>query len=387
MQSSTKSLGFTGKLNHIGESIFSKMTALANQHQAINLSQGFPDFAVDPALIRLVNHYMEIGYNQYAPMAGALPLREKLCELTNAQHGCNYQANKEITITAGATQAIATALAASIREGDEVIVFSPAYDSYIPMIELNGGTAITVKLAHPNYAIDWEQFKLLLNHRTKMIILNTPHNPSGAVWQDEDYQKLQEFVRNSNILILADEVYEHIVFNGAQHRSVRAYPILAERSFVVGSLGKTTHSTGWKVGYCMAPAALMKEFQKLHQFQVFSVNHPVQLALADYLAMINLSEIGAFYGEKQAYLEKLIIQHTAFKPLPSFGSYFQLFDYSAISDQKDLEFCEWLCTEKGVAGIPLSPFYLTPDNNKTIRFCFAKNEATIEAAIERLAKL
>jgi len=387
MHNSTKSLGFTGKLNHIGESIFSKMTSLANQHQAINLAQGFPDFEVDPYLISLVNHYMQIGYNQYAPMAGALPLRERLCGLTNAQHGCNYQAENEITITAGATQALATAIAASIREGDEVIVFSPAYDSYIPMIELNGGTAITVKLAHPDYSIDWDQFKLLLNHRTKMVILNTPHNPSGAVWQHEDYLKLQEYIGNSNILILADEVYEHIVFNGAQHRSLRAYPILAERSFVVGSLGKTTHVTGWKVGYCMAPAALMKEFQKLHQFQIFSINHPVQMALADYLGQINLGEIGGFYEKKQAYLEKLIVERTAFKPLPTYGSYFQLFDYSAVSDKKDIEFCEWLCTEKGVAGIPLSPFYLAPDNNKVLRFCFAKNELTIDAAIERLAQL
>lgn len=387
MHNSTKSLGFTGKLNHIGESIFSKMTTLANKHQAINLAQGFPDFEVDPKLISLVSHYMQEGYNQYAPMAGALPLREKLCELTNAQHGSNYQAENEITITAGATQALATAIAASIREGDEVIVFSPAYDSYIPMIELNGGTAITVKLTHPGYSIDWDQFKLLLNHRTKMIILNTPHNPSGAVWQDEDYLKLQEYIGNSNILILADEVYEHIVFNGAQHRSLRAYPVLAERSFVVGSLGKTTHVTGWKVGYCMAPAYLMKEFQKLHQFQIFSINHPVQLALADYLGQTDLSKIGAFYEKKQAFLENLIVERTAFKPLPTYGSYFQLFDYSAISDKKDTEFSQWLCVEKGVAGIPLSPFYLAPDNNRVLRFCFAKNEATIEAAIERLAQL
>ncbi len=363
------------------------MTKLANEHEATNLAQGFPDFTVDPKLISLVNHYMEQGYNQYAPMAGALALREILCELSNAQHGCNYQPEEEITITAGATQAIATAIAASVREGDEVIVFSPAYDSFIPMIELNGGTAITVKLAHPDYSIDWDQFKLLLNHRTKMVILNTPHNPSGAVWQDEDYLKLQEYIGNSNILVLADEVYEHIVFNGAKHRSVRAYPVLAERSFVVGSLGKTTHVTGWKVGYCMAPALLMKGFQKLHQFQIFSINHPVQLALADYLAQTDLSEIGGFYKKKQVFLENLIVKHTAFKPLPTYGSYFQLFDYSAISDKKDLEFCEWLCTEKGVAGIPLSPFYLAPDNNQVVRFCFAKNEETIEAAIKRLAKL
>jgi methionine aminotransferase len=387
MQNSSTNLGFTGKLNHIGESIFSKMTSLSNQHQAINLSQGFPDFEADAKLIELVDHYIKRGYNQYAPMAGALPLREKLCEIANNQHGCSYHAEKEITITAGATQAIATALAASIREGDEVIVFSPAYDSYIPMIELNGGTAITVKLAHPAYSIDWEQFKLLLNHRTKMIILNTPHNPSGAVWKDADYLKLQEFVGNSNILILADEVYEHIVFNGAQHLSVRSYPTLAERSFVVGSLGKTTHVTGWKVGYCMAPAALMKAFQKLHQFQVFSVNHPIQMALAEYLGQIDLSLIGSFYQKKQQFLEKLIEENTAFKALPSFGSYFQLFDYSEISDKKDIEFTEWLCIEKGVAGIPLSPFYLTPDNNHVLRFCFAKNESTLEAAVERLSKL
>lgn len=387
MQNSSKSLGFTGKLNHIGGSIFSKMTALANEHHAINLAQGFPDFSVDPRLIDLVNYYMRQGFNQYAPMAGALALRERLCEISNSLHASNYDPSREITITAGATQAIATAIAASIREGDEVIVFSPAYDSYIPMIELNGGTAITVKLAHPHYNIDWEQFKLLLNHRTKMIILNTPHNPSGAVWQDADYLKLQEYVANSNILILADEVYEHIVFNGAQHRSLRSYPALAERSFVVGSLGKTTHVTGWKVGYCMAPYFLMKEFQKLHQFQVFSVNHPVQLALADYLAEIRLQDIGSFYQEKQNYFEKLMVSHTAFKPLATYGSYFQLYDYSGLSDKKDMEFSEWLCQEKGVAGIPLSPFYLAPEQNKVLRFCFAKNKETIDAAVERLANI
>lgn len=380
-------IAFSGKLNHIKPTIFSHMSALATEHGAINLAQGFPDFAVDPALIERVHQKMLAGQNQYAPMAGHPALREKICALSRQDYGAEYQPEREITITAGATQAIATALAATIREGDEVLLFSPAYDCYLPMIELHGGTPITVKLLHPEYRIDWQQVKRVVNHRTKMIIINSPHNPSGTVWDEEDLDRLEEIVGNSNILVLADEVYEHIVFGGAQHRSVRSRPALRERSFVVGSLGKTLHVTGWKIGYCLAPEFLMREFQKVHQYLVFSVNHPVQEAIAEYLETQDLSAIGAFYGQKQALFEKLVREHTRLKPLPSKGSYFQLLDYSAVSEEGDLAFAERLTREIGVASIPLSPFYRDPTDHKVLRFCFAKDESTLGAAVEKLASL
>lgn len=380
-------IAFSGKLNHIKPTIFSHMSALATEHGAINLAQGFPDFAVDPALIERVHQKMLAGQNQYAPMAGHPALREKICALSRQDYGADYQPEREITITAGATQAIATALAATIREGDEVLLFSPAYDCYLPMIELHGGTPITVKLLHPEYRIDWQQVKRVVNHRTKMIIINSPHNPSGTVWDEEDLDRLEEIVGNSNILVLADEVYEHIVFGGAQHRSVRSRPALRERSFVVGSLGKTLHVTGWKIGYCLAPEFLMREFQKVHQYLIFSVHHPAQEAIAEYLETQDLGAIGAFYGQKQALFEKLVREHTRLKPLPSKGSYFQLLDYSAVSEEGDLAFAERLTRDIGVASIPLSPFYRDPTDHKVLRFCFAKDESTLDAAVQKLGRL
>lgn len=381
-----KRLNFTGNLSQVGESIFSKMSRLAREHQAINLSQGFPDFEVDPKLLDLCDRFTREGHNQYAPMAGAPALKQVLCELSNQQHGSEYQPEGEICITAGATQGIATALATVLREGDEVILFSPAYDSYIPMIELYGGSPITVKLSPEDYSIDWDQVKKVLNHRTRMIILNTPHNPSGSVWSDEDFKQLSDIVADSKILLLADEVYEHIVFNGAQHLSVRAYPTLRERAFVVGSLGKTVHVTGWKVGYVQAPEELMREFYKVHQFLVFSVNHPVQLALAEYLKDHDLASVGRFYEAKQRKLEQLLLEKTALKPLPTYGSYFQLVQYGHLSDLGDQACAEWLVKEIGVATIPLSPFYRDPTDHKVLRLCFAKNDQTLDSAANRLAK-
>lgn len=377
---------FTGKLNHVNTSVFTVMSALANKEGAYNLSQGFPDFEVAPQLIEEVNNAMKAGHNQYAPMAGTIELREEIVKFSQELYGAAYNVESEITITAGATQAISAAIAATIREGDEVILFSPAYDCYIPMIELNGGTPITVKLLHPEYKIDWEQVKRVVNHRTKMILLNTPHNPSGSVFKQEDLSKLAEIVNNSNILIIADEVYEHIVFNGENHRSIRTSKELRSRSFVIGSLGKTLHTTGWKVGYIMAPEYMMREYQKVHQYQIFSVNKPVQIGMANYLKTQDLKEIGSFYEEKQKLFEE-IIGNTAFKPLPTFGSYFQLLDYSAITDEPDVKFAERLTKDFKVAAIPLSPFYRDPTDNKVLRFCFAKNRETLNKVGELLAKV
>lgn len=382
-----KPLSFSGNLSHVQETIFSVMTRMALEYKAVNLSQGFPDFPVDPKLIAKVKENLENPNHQYAPMPGALVFREKLSEISAATFGHAYNPQSEVTITAGATQALATAIATTIREGDEVILFSPAYDSYIPMIELHGGTPITVKLLHPHYSVDWDQLKRVVNHRTKMIIINSPHNPSGRLWKKEDYEKLQEIVANSNILILADEVYEHLVFDPSEKRSVRQFPELRKRSFVVGSLGKTIHVTGWKIGYCMAPERLMREFQKVHQYQVFSVNHPLQWALADYLKDYDLDAVGNMYAEKRAYLAQALSEKTRLMPLKSEGTYFQLVDYSAVSDLKDREFAAWLCQEIGVAGIPLSPFYREATDNKVLRLCFAKDQSTLDAAIEKLASL
>ena len=387
MDQTVKPLSFSGNLSHVQETIFSVMTKMALEHDAINLSQGFPDFPIDPKLMEKVKEHLDKPHHQYAPMPGAEVFREQLNAISANTFGHAYKVETEITVTAGATQALATAIATTIREGDEVILFSPAYDSYIPMIELHGGTPITVKLLHPDYNVDWDQLKRLVNHRTKMIIINSPHNPSGRLWKPSDYEKLQDIVANSNIFILADEVYEHLVFNPSEKRSVRQYPELRKRSFVIGSLGKTIHVTGWKIGYCMAPEVLMREFRKVHQYQVFSVNHPLQWAIADYLKDYDLDAVGSLYAEKRAYLAQALSEKTKLKPLKSEGTYFQLIDYSAVSDLRDIDFASWLCKEVGVAGIPLSPFYRDPTDNKVLRLCFAKDQSTLDAAIEKLARL
>lgn len=373
------SLSIKGKLPNTGITIFTVMTDLAAKYQAINLSQGFPDFAVDKELIKLVNHYMKKGLNQYAPMIGIEPLRQILSDIIFRQHGYRYDVKNEVTITSGATEAIAAAISCSIREGDEVIIFTPAYDCYAPMVELNGGTPVYIQLQHPDYSIDWDTVRRLLNHRTRMIIINTPHNPSATVLSHQDMLKLQELTEGSNILLLSDEVYEQIVFAPAKNVSVSAYPQLAARSFKIGSMGKTLHATGWKIGYCMAPALLTEEFRKIHQFLVFSVNTPMQYAIADYLAEEKNLEIAEFYREKRdIFLDA--IKDSAFIPLPSEATYFQLLDYSQISKKEEVEFAKELTTQYRVAAIPLSVFYNHKKDNRVLRFCFAKNEKTLREA-------
>lgn len=373
----------TSKLPQAGATIFAQMSALAEEHNAINLSQGFPDFEVDRKLIDLVHRHMVAGHNQYAHFSGVEPLRKIVAENIRNKHGHSYDADLEVNITAGATQAIATALTASIREGDEVIIFTPAYDCYAPYVELNGGIPVYVKLQHPDYRIDWDQVKKVLNHRTRMIIINSPHNPSATILSEEDLQYLEEITSGSNILILSDEVYENIVFDGKEHFSACRKPELARRSFIIGSFGKTLHVTGWKTGYCLAPEHLMKEFRKVHQFMVFSVNTPVQYALAEYLANEEHFNVSEMYQQKRDFFLKSI-EGSLFKPLQSKGSYYQLLDYSEISSLPDVEFSRRLTVEHGVASIPLSVFYNEPTDHKVLRFCFAKNEGTLTKAADLL---
>jgi len=369
-----------------GPTIFSKMSQLAAEHNALNLSQGFPDFEVSPTLINLVDKYMKQGYNQYAPSPGVAPFREVLSDIAVARGQHRYDPKTEVTISSGATEAIASAIACSIREGDEVIIFTPAYDCYAPMVELNGGVAVYVQLTHPEYRIDWSTVKNRINHRTKMIILNTPHNPTGAVLEKSDLEQLVEITRGTNILLLSDEVYEHIVFQPNEHYSVAHFPELAERSFKIGSLGKTLHTTGWKIGYCMAPENLTAEFRKVHQYLVFSVSTPMQYAMAEYLQMENSLSISEMYREKRDFFLNQI-RDTAFKPLNSQGSYYQVLDYSELSKKPEVDFAEELCRDFGVAAIPISVLYHHPQENCVLRFCFAKSEETLRRAGELLSRV
>src|ERR1051325_5919884 len=377
----------TSKLPAVGTTIFTLMSRLANENNAINLSQGFPDFSGSEELIHLVYKYMKDGHNQYAPMAGVMPLREVIAQKTFDLYGAKYDPEKEITITAGATQAIYTAITAMIKEDDEVIVFEPAYDCYTPAIELNGGKTVYVQLKAPDYSIDWSQVQKLINHRTRMIIINTPHNPTGAVMTKEDMQKLEKMTKNTDIVIVSDEVYEHIIFDGQEHQSVARFPKLAERSFIISSFGKTFHTTGWKVGYCVAPENLMTEFRKVHQFLVFAVNTPVQLALAEYLQKKkNYTDLGKFYQKKRDHFNKLI-RNSKFTFEPSAGTYFQLLKYEDISKDKDTDYSVRLVKEAGLASVPVSVFYHKPTDNKVLRFCFAKKEETLEKAADILCKI
>ncbi|AEV33566.1 aspartate/tyrosine/aromatic aminotransferase [Owenweeksia hongkongensis DSM 17368] len=367
------------KLPNTGDTIFSVMSALAAEHNAINLSQGFPDFETDPVLLDLVNKYMHRGLNQYAPMPGVPELRQVVSDMVQRQTGHSYNPENEVTITHGATEAIAAAISCCVREGDEVIIFTPAYDCYAPMVELNGGTPIFVQLEFPNYNINWDIFKKQMTHRTKLIIINTPHNPSATLISKEDLVQLQEIVEGTNMLILSDEVYENIVFDGNEHHSASSFPALAERSFKIGSFGKSLHVTGWKLGYCAAPAQLMAEFRKVHQYMVFAVNTPMQYAIAEYLQHQERLEISAMYeGKRNTFLKA--IEGSGFKPLPSKGTYFQLLDYSAISDKNEVEFAKELTTKHFVASIPMSVFYHIPQEHHVLRFCFAKNEETLHKA-------
>ncbi|HBF88840.1 MAG TPA: aminotransferase [Bacteroidales bacterium] len=375
------------KFPEIGTSIFAVMSKLANEHNAINLSQGFPDFQCSPELINLVDKYMKKGYNQYAPMEGIMPLREMIAEKTEEIYSKKYNPEKEITITAGGTQALFSAITAFVREGDEVIVFEPAYDSYVPAIVMNGGRPIYIQLKHPYYDIDWDVVQRSISSRTRMIILNSPHNPSGAIFSAGDLEKLKKITTGSNIIILSDEVYEHIIFDGYEHQSVARFPQLAERSIIISSFGKTYHTTGWKMGYCLAPKELMKEFRKVHQFVVFAVNTPIQYAISEYLKNKDeYLQLGAFYQEKRDYFLKLL-SGSKFTIRPSSGTYFQLLGYEKITNEKDNVFAERLTKEIGVASIPVSAFYHEKIQNNVLRFCFAKTNETLEKAAEKLIKL
>jgi methionine aminotransferase len=375
------------KLPGTGTNIFSVMSKLAEEHKAINLSQGFPDYEADPKLIEYVADAMKQGFNQYAPMTGLPVLRELIAEKLNNLYGADYHPETEVTVTAGGTQAIFTALNAYINAGDEVIIFEPAYDCYAPTIKMLGGLVKPYQLAPPNYEIDWEMVKKLFSANTKMIILNSPQNPTGCVLSEKDIKALIKLTKNTDIMILSDEVYEHIIFDGKKHQSVALYPELRERSFIVASFGKLLHTTGWKLGYCIAPEALMKEFRKVHQFNVFSVNTPMQLGVAKYLkdpqSYLGLS---AFFQQKRDLFRSLLAE-TKFKLLPCNGSYFQCVSYEHLSDEKDVAMAERLIKEYGVASIPVSAFYIRNTDHHVLRFCFAKKQETLEKAVERLVKL
>lgn len=374
------------KLPNAGTTIFSVMTALANEHNAINLSQGFPNFETSDELISLVSFYMKKGMNQYAPMQGIISLREVIAEKVQECYQANYSPESEITITAGGTEAIYVAITSIIREEDEVIIFEPAYDCYGPTIQLAGGIPISIQLTAPDFSIDWGNVKKLISHKTKMIIINTPHNPGGSVMSHEDMIELEKITANSEIIIVSDEVYEHIIFDGHQHESVMRYPKLAERSFVVFSFGKTYHNTGWKMGYCLAPENLMTEFRRIHQFVMFSANTAIQYALAEFMKNKNYLELPVFFQEKRDFFLKQL-SGSKFKFTPAKGSYFQCLDYSEISKENDFDFAVRLSKENKVAGIPVSAFYHLKTDNKLLRFCFAKTNETLEQAAEKLCNI
>jgi len=375
------------KLPNAKTTIFTVVGDLARKHNAIDLSQGFPNFEADPKLIELVSKAMLDGHNQYAGMKGFLPLREILSTKIKKQHGRNYSPDIEITIVAGATQAIYTAITTFVHSGDEVIVIKPAYDCYEPAIEINGGITVHVELDAPNYHIDWEVFKSKLSSKTRMVIINTPHNPIGRVFSKNDMLQLQEILRDTNIILLSDEVYEHIIFDGEIHQSAARFDDLASRSIICSSFGKTFHVTGWKIGYCVAPEALMCEFQKVHQFNVFCVPRPVQHGLATYLKNENhYLELGTFYEKKRDFFLNAI-KDSRFKFKPSQGSYFQILDYSEITQEPDDEFVKRLILEHKLASIPVSEFNLNHRNDTMLRFCFAKKEETLQKAADILNRL
>ena len=375
------------KLPEVGTTIFTVMSQLAVQHQAINLSQGFPDYECSPELIKLVDHYMRSGYNQYAPMAGLLSLRERIAEKQEKLHHVIYNPDTEITITAGGTQALFASIACVIRPDDEVIIFEPAYDAYGPTVTLFGGRIRSVELSAPNYSIDWVEVGKLINDKTRMIILNYPNNPTGRTLDEHDIKCLIDLTRDTNILLLSDEVYEHLIYDGKQHLSLSRYPELWERSFITASFGKLLHATGWKVGYCLAPEWLMKEFRKIHQFEVFSVNSFVQYAISDFLKNDrNYLEIRDFFQVKKDFFAALM-KETRFDLLTCNGSYFQSVQYGKISNEKDTDLAIRLIKEFGVAGIPVSAFYSKGTDDHVLRFCFAKKKETLEKAVENLAKV
>ena len=375
------------KLPAVGNSIFTTMTQLAQQHGAINLSQGFPDFSCPPALAELVSYYTQNGYNQYAPMAGLLALRKKISHKTQLLYGIAPNPETEITVTSGATEALFAAIAAVVRPGDEVIVLEPAYDSYVPAIMLNGGKPVFVPLTFPDFTINWDLVKQRLTPKTRLLIINSPHNPTGAIIGAADLRHLAALVQDKDLYIISDEVYEHMVFDGQQHQSLLQQPDLATRSFVISSFGKTYHTTGWKVGYCVAPPILTREFRKIHQYLTFSTVTPIQYALADYLDNTeHYLGLPDFYEQKRNLFCELV-SGSRFTLVPSAGTYFQLLRYKAITTEPDLEFAKRLTKEIGVAAIPISVFYHNSQDHQVLRFCFAKNETTLQEAARRLCTL
>lgn len=375
------------KLSNVGTTIFSQMTQLANENEAINLSQGFPDFMADSELLNLVNQFIQKGFNQYAPLGGMIGLREEIARKIENSHQAVYHPDSEITVTSGGTQAIFTTIATFIKKEDEVIIFEPAYDCYEPTVELFGGIVKRFEMKIPDYTIDWNAVKNLVSEKTKMIILNNPNNPSGKVLKEHDIQELIKIVKDTSILILSDEVYENIIFDGNQHLSICKYPELKERSLLVASFGKIFHVTGWKIGYCAAPKALTDEFRKVHQFNVYCVNTPIQLALAEYMKNDeHYNNLGEFFQEKRDFLRSGL-QNTSFELLDCEGTYFQALKYDKISDKKDFDFATELTINHKVASVPFSSFYKNKLSEKVVRLCFAKKQETLERAIENLAKL
>lgn len=377
------------KLPKVGTTIFTVMSQLAAEHGAVNLGQGFPDFPVPDLLIQSLEAAMRAGHNQYAPMTGIPALRQAIAAKALRCYGAQVDAESEITVTSGATEAIFNAVHAVVRPGDEVIVLDPAYDCYEPAIDLAGARAVHIPLDPQTFAVDWERVRAAITPKTRLIMINSPHNPSGAMFSAEDMRALAELLRETDIFLLSDEVYEHIVFDGRRHESVLRWPELRARAFVVSSFGKTYHCTGWKIGYAIAPPALSAEFRKVHQYNVFCTFAPAQHAFAAMLSQEpeHDEQLGAFYQAKRDRFRQQLLG-TRLKPLDVPGGYFQLVDYSAVSDLPDLEFVKWLTIEHGVTAIPLSPFYETPPAGQRLaRLCFAKNTATLDAAIERLAKL
>ncbi|PTM10737.1 MAG: methionine aminotransferase [Bacteroidetes bacterium] len=372
------------KLPDLETTIFSVMSALAHKHNAVNLSQGFPNFKSDQHLIDLVNKAMNAGHNQYAPMPGTLRLRQAIANKFELLYNSSYNPETEITVTSGATQAIYSAITAFVKPNDEVIVFRPAYDSYVPSVELSGGKVVSIQMQHPNYAIDWSEVQSKITSKTKMIIINTPHNPSGTILSKNDMLQLQTLTEGTNILVLSDEVYEHLIFDGEQHQSACLFSGLKARSFITASFGKTFHNTGWKIGYACAPKELMDEFRKVHQFNVFSVNHPIQIALSEYLETpSHYQELSGLFQQKRDFFLGLI-KDSRFKFTPSKGTYFQSLDYSEITNKNDVEFAKELTIEKGIASIPISVFNLNKLDHKALRFCFAKTDDTLIKAAKIL---
>jgi methionine transaminase len=383
----TSTVPVSSKLPDIGVSIFAVQTRLANEHKAINLSQGFPDFDCDPALVEAVSRAMREGHNQYAPMPGVLALREGIAAKVEQLYGPKYDPMTEVVVTSGATAGLFATLTTFVQPGDEVILFEPCYDSYVPVIRLSGGTPVFVSLRYPDYSVNWDEVRRAITPRTRAILVNTPHNPTGTTWSDDDMRQLSSLVDGTSIILIGDEVYEHIIFDGRRHESLLRYPNLRERAVVISSFGKTFHTTGWKVGYCVGPQPLITEVIRVHQFMTFTVHTPSQVAFAEFVRQDpSAKDLTPFYQRKR----DLFLELTAgsrFRPLPCAGTYFQLFDYSAISSEQDKEIAHRMIVENGVASIPVSAFLYQDGGGPVLRFCFAKKDETLRAAAERLVRI